>query len=289
MTRTISITGIDGTGKTTVIRALSRRFSGREGFAAAFRAPQFHESGQVAHAELSAHIDALSRLGDRRRDLGLKACSLFLSMTLYGDVQRELTRRVHPRFLFGERQPLLDSLVYALYYTKLLSAPLDQATLGPVIEGELGSAGFARIAAWLEFLASRDPEIGGRIEDFWKLPLFARRLFELPVQELLERLMILYAVEEPSELVLLSVSPERLEQRLAEKRGSGTEPELHERKDVLERLQLGMRSALLALGQAFPRLKVHEVETSELSIEESCDRIVALVGAASEATESPRA
>jgi broad-specificity NMP kinase len=286
MTRRIAITGIDGTGKTTLIRALARRWESRPGFARAFRAPQFHESPGTPYAELSADIDALSVLADRRRDLALKASSLFLSMTLYGDVERRLMERSRPRFLFGERQPLLDSLVYALFYAKLLQAPLDRDSLAGACEWEIGAEGIARLSSWMKVLGRRDPELTGGLESFWNLPLYAKKMFELPVPELLHRLSALYAVDGPEEIVVLEASGSCLEQRLAEKRGTGTERELHETKEVLEQLQKGLRSALVPLRQAYPRLRVHEIDTSGLSIAESCERIVRAVGASPELTGS---
>src|SRR3954464_6468825 len=95
-TRRISITGIDGSGKTTVIRALRERFAERPASVQAFRAPQYHENPRVPHARLSADIEEMSVLADRLGDPLLKATALLLSVTLYGDVERWFVKEHEP-------------------------------------------------------------------------------------------------------------------------------------------------------------------------------------------------
>jgi thymidylate kinase len=272
-TRRISVTGLDGTGKTTIVRELARRYASEPSFAQAFRAPQFHESPGVPHAALSADIDALSVLADRRRDALLKATSLFLSMTLYGDVERHFEKTFHPELLIGERQPLLDSLVYSIFYSKLLTGPLDPTALTPKIEHAIGTAGLKRIGQWMGRLAERDSDLRPGLDSFWSLPLYAKRVFDLPVSALLKRLRALYAVEEPEEIVVLSVSSDELQNRLQQKRGAGTEGELHERKETLKQLQKGLQSVLGTLREAYPGVRIHELDTSSLSLRETCDEL----------------
>src|SRR6185503_16618274 len=117
-----------------------------------------------------------------------------------------------------------------------------------------------------------DPEVGPGLDSFWRLPLYARALFELPVASLLKRLQALYEVEEPDELVVLTVSGDELARRLKQKRGAGTERELHEQKATLEQLQKGLKASLVPLTEAFPGVRVHELDTGSLSIVQACDQ-----------------
>jgi hypothetical protein len=276
-TRRISLTGIDGTGKTTIVNELRRRWEAEPAYAQVFRAPQFHESLGVPHAPLSADIDRLSVLADRQGDVRLKAMSLFLSMTLYGEVERYFEETFHPRFLVGERQPLLDSLVYSIFYAKLLDGPLARVALLPELLREIGKDGLERLDGWMRVLSRRDPELRGGIDAFWLLPLYAKKLFELPVSGLLRRLTTLYGVREPEEIILIRVAQPGLQERLRLKRGAGTERELHEKGGVLEQLQKGLMAALTPIREAYPGVRIHEIDTTLKSVEQTCDAVTEIL------------
>jgi hypothetical protein len=259
----VSLTGIDGCGKTTVIRELTRLGDPR---VAAFRAPQYHENPLVPHAALSADIDALSVLGDRLREPLLKASALLLSVTLYGDVERWYEREARPAALFGERQPFLDSLVYSLFYAKMLTGPISRERLEGAVIGAIGRLGLERVEAWSARLFG---------DTFWNVPVHARELFSREPRELLPRLAELYRLEMPDHLILLRVSGVALAERLALKRGAGgSVRELHEEQAVLERLQAATQACVAALRQAAPRMRVSEIETSGLGVEETRDVVV---------------
>ncbi|MBI3554964.1 MAG: hypothetical protein HY074_01720, partial [Deltaproteobacteria bacterium] len=229
----ISITGVDGTGKTSIIRALQQQFAGSPTHVQAFRAPQYHENPDAPFSKFSTSIDALSVLADKTGDPLLKTCALFLSMTLYGDVEAHYEHAFHPRFLFSERQALADSLAYSKFYKGLLTGPLKPRKLES--QGALED--------WLLVLRSRLPAKSSIHADklaLWNLPLFIRELFELEPDDLVEHLKALYHCSYPDQIVFLKVSSPRLMERLAQKAAGGTQKELHEKKHVLEALQAGL-------------------------------------------------
>src|SRR5690349_20980970 len=90
----VAITGVDGSGKTTVIRELRKLYAQKPNEIFAFRAPQFHEDPNLPFGPLSKAIDDLSVFADLSQDpvesVSLKCLALFLSMTLYGDIERHV-------------------------------------------------------------------------------------------------------------------------------------------------------------------------------------------------------
>lgn len=273
MTQRVSIAGIDGTGKTTVIHN-ARENRGFPGKLRAFRAPQYHEDPDAPFARLSLAVDELSVLGDLQKDPILKATALFLSITFYGDVERHFEEAYRPDFLLMERQALADSLTYSSFYRSQLTQPISRNAEKAIV-AKIGDAAFAAIQDWLSVLAARSRHFEGR--DFWTLPLALRELFSLQPPELIRELQSVYATRIPEQVVLLQVSETRLQERLAQKRGSGTAEELHEKREILQRLQAGLLQSCGFLKTLKPEMKLHLLDTSELSIDETLEKIFQLI------------
>ena len=268
----VSITGVDGTGKTSIIRGIQAQFKGRSTKVQAFRAPQYHEDPNAPFCSFSAAIDELSMLADKTGDAQLKTCALFLSMTLYGDVEAHYVHTFHPHFLFSERQALADSVAYSTFYKGLLTGPLKPRELKMI----------GALEAWVEVLKHRlpaKPEVEAEGLTFWTLPLFISDLFSLPVDDLVEHLKALYHCTYPDQIILLRVSSTRLMERLAQKAASGTPKELHEKLPILEKLQIGLEQCCQVLVGLKPGLKLHVLDTSELTVEVSQRRCLELVNA----------
>jgi hypothetical protein len=272
----VSITGVDGSGKTTVIHELRRRqIPGVH----LFRAPQYHDVPELPGnwAKLSADIEALNRLADGTGNLHLKASSLFLSMTLYGDVEAWFAAHAGARVLVGERQPLLDSLAYSQFYRRYMKAAMDERELEPELKRRLGAEGLGRLSNWMECLASRDPDLRGGMRSFWNLPLYTRALFDLPQAVLLQRLQKLYSVEAPEQVIVLTLDPGSLRRRLELKAGARAGAELHEKATVLEDLQKGLEGWAQAFPKSFPGTRVDLLSVGSLAVAETCDALTGIL------------
>jgi broad-specificity NMP kinase len=271
----VAVTGTDGTGKTTIVRRLGERFRDHPGLLRAFRAPQYHEDPDLPFGALSQAIDDLSVLADRQGDPILKATALFLSMTLYGDVERCLQGAYQPRFLVAERQCLADSLTYARFYLPLLKGPLDQGRLEPLVTEAIGEEALRRLLAWLPVFQAREGDHAP--SSLWELPLFIRDLFSSPPEQLLSRLMALYHADIPDVIVLLALSPEALASRMAQKKGAAPQ-ELHEQAHILAMFQQGLIQSCEALAKARPGTIVRVIDASTQTPSDTEAAVLAAIG-----------
>ena len=256
----VSLTGVDGSGKTTIIRRLRERQADFPGVAA-FQAPQFHEDPLLPRADLSKAIDDLSVAADLSGDVSLKSLALFLSMTMYGDMERHILETRRPSVLIGERQCVLDALTYARFYLPLLSsgaAPSRGGALHPLI------------MEWLGTVAARAPEVGFDAKD---LTGSLVRVFTAEPAVLVPRLLKLFAAELPDHIVILGTSPQDLAARLVEKRGS-TNAELHETAETLQGLAHALQKTAPLLQLMKPGLRVHGVSTQGRTADESVDDVL---------------
>ncbi|MFI0820761.1 hypothetical protein ACH4TX_32145 [Streptomyces sp. NPDC021098] len=101
----VALVGIDGTGKTTVLR----RIHERDGIAVV-HAIRGHDDPKSPFAELSLALADASAAADALGRVQLKVAVLYLQLCLYGPAERQ-TLETSP-ILLTDRHPLIDSLVY---------------------------------------------------------------------------------------------------------------------------------------------------------------------------------
>jgi hypothetical protein len=217
-------------------------------------------------------------LADLEKDPLLKTAALFLSMTLYGDVERHAAQAYRPKWLLAERQCIADSLVYARFYQPLIQSGLDREKLEAKVQEALTPfpGAFAHLNAWLRVVEARVPELGAT--DFWELPLYVKRLFTAEPVALVGRLQAVYHADLPDQIVLLSVDAEALTARLASKRQGAAPQELHEQAHVLAMFQAGLKESCALLRQVKPDLIVHDIETSMLNAQTTGKAVVRAIG-----------
>jgi thymidylate kinase len=277
-TKKIAVTGIDGTGKTTLIRATRELYKNQPTWVQAFRAPQYHEDPNCPFASLSNTIQNLNNLGDQTQNILLKSAALFLSVTLFGDVEKFYQQTYQPRFLFTERQAIVDSLSYTSFYKRLLTGALDQGKLEPELRRALGDQAIDEVLGWMKVLESRRFPTE-REFTFWNLPLIAFDLIDQKPEKLVIDLERIYHCEIPDILIILQVSPEVLESRISEKMTkTGATRELHEQRNILELLQKSLIHGANVMKSMYPKMDLQFVDSSHQTEAESLKQILRLSG-----------
>ncbi len=264
----VAITGVDGTGKTSVIRKLNQLYAGSPHQVFAIRAPQYHEDARLPARALSGIIDQLSVQADRTQNPELKAMALFLSMTLYGDIENYVVNAYAPQILFMERQCLVDTLAYAQFYLPLLNQRGEKFERP---HPEISYTDSAEIAAWAQVLKNRDSSFCFESRSFYLDP---QKVFSGSSSEVLLRLMRLFHASIPDRIVILTASPESIRSRLLAKKGETPVTELHEKSEVLSCLVFAMRQVALLLKAMSPGLVVQEIATESKSVDEVADEIL---------------
>jgi hypothetical protein len=119
--------GIDGSGKTTLMRGLQRVEGERASF---LFSPDFHEIPGFSGGEESRALTEFSRLADEHADPRLKISSLYLRMCLFGEAEAFLCATERRATIYIERHPLIDSITYLPVYlgaVKKLGVRLEES------------------------------------------------------------------------------------------------------------------------------------------------------------------
>ncbi|MEM7394064.1 MAG: hypothetical protein AAF492_17120, partial [Verrucomicrobiota bacterium] len=154
----MALAGIDGSGKSTVMRRFADLAREHDQNVFALTCPQFHDTPDVPLKELSRSLDAFSRASDSMGSFELKAAALFLQMTLYAPIEQFVEQTFRPEMILSERHPLIDTLAYGPFYTLMIREKPDlagcEASLIEAIDREQ-SSGYRDILKWLDLYNAR--------------------------------------------------------------------------------------------------------------------------------------
>lgn len=203
--KTIVITGLDGSGKSTVFRCLEEQATQNQAFLHLpfFKIDQLPST--FPYQKLCIALNEMGTLADKDQKPLLKIFSLFGSMMLFSKLE-ELARKEHKSVLFCERHPLIDAPIYAIAYHRFLQEtywneadfhemdhlyPIVWSTLIPLlpISKELNvSPSFSIFQLIAALLGTKTPDIV-QLKSVFKCQSPARIYFlDAPVETLLARL-----------------------------------------------------------------------------------------------------
>ncbi|WP_419998161.1 hypothetical protein [Streptomyces boninensis] len=244
-----AVVGIDGAGKTTVLRLLHEQPAVQ-----VVHAIRAHEDPHSPWAALSRALAGASAAADTVGRAQLKVAALYLQLCLYGPAERHAAGR--GRFLLADRHPLIDPLVYLPLFGQLGA---DEEPGGDVDTWwRLQDPAAAEdVRDWL-----RQCVPGG---DPWTLGAELLRLGTRPPAELLPELSRRFGVELPHRVLLLDLPVREAIQRMrARARGA----ELHETATFLAATRQRYAAALTWLRATSPGMVVRRVDCSGLGVAE---------------------
>jgi thymidylate kinase len=231
--RVVAVAGIDGCGKSSVIRRFTERWPAARGRALALTCPTYHETPNAPFARLSERLHRFSRASDVLGSFELKGAALYLQMTLHGPVERCLLETYRPAFLLTEHHSLVDTLAYGAIYTAMIRTHADPALERPLREqlDSTAPGSYDEIAQW----AAIHAEHAGMPSSVFELGLAVARLLARPRAEVIPELTRHYGTGLPDVLVVLDLPVPLAIERLRAR--GDVQGELHEQVPMLEQLR----------------------------------------------------
>lgn len=218
----ILITGLDGSGKSTILQALLEKNS--LDFEIIFT-PHFNlhslSNSKNIH-KVASFINTLSYKSDSIKEPQLKAIALLGSMLLFHEVL-ELKRDSFD-FVYCERHPLIDTAIYAKFYAHKMNSPCNNQLYIKEIEDT-----YSEELSYLLQLIPKEYVLEnlGPIEN---LKQFIYTWFHIELKTSIDELSQLFKVELPQKIYYLQAQPKVLFDRVKVRK----ELEAHESVEVFE-------------------------------------------------------
>ncbi len=271
--RKIAVVGIDGCGKSTVIRRFLELSPLEKGEALVMNCPLYHDTPNSPLRDLSRRMDAFSQAADRLGSFELKAAALYLQMTLYGCVESFFLETYRPRFLLSERHALVDSLAYGPFYGKMVQKEITAEEWEAPLRRELEKFSEGTLEA-IQSWHRQENRRGGRTGNFWDIPSDVRDIFGQQVERTIELLGERYRTSLPDVVLLLDLPAEVARERVG--RREGATRELHETTSMLDALRKSYHHVVPGLGS---RVETHVIDTgSGASIDETLEVVLQRAG-----------
>lgn len=204
----ILITGLDGSGKSTVLSKLASQKE--SAFVDIILLPQIeadHFRSAPDIYKTALFINSLGHDADVLQLPQLKAIALFASMLLFKKMLAFKTQ-TDAKTIYCERHPLIDTSVYARFYAE----KLKPGSIGPAVLSDIDQ----RYPEELDYLLNLTPE-GFIINTSGKaaaLMEFIYRWFYLEKKSGLEQMELLFGVDLPDKIYYLKADPEVLFERI---------------------------------------------------------------------------
>jgi len=257
--RTAALVGIDGTGKTTVVRRIAELGNAGPGRVTVVHAIRPHEDPASPYAELSRQLAVASAAADRIGRAQLKVAVLYLQLCLYGPAERRATGPL----LLADRHPLIDPLVYLPLYARI---GVDEDP-GPDPDrwwSALPPPVAEPVRDWLR-TCSGDT-------DGWALGGELIRLARKSPPDLLAELIRRFDVRLPDAVLLLDLPVAQALERAGAR--SADRPELHETAAVLAAVRARYDTVFEWLGRDHPEVAVHRLDCYGRSVDDVTNAVL---------------
>lgn len=264
----VALVGIDGTGKTTVLRRLRERDG-----VGVVHAVRGHENPDNPGAGLSAALTGASLAADEVGRVQLKVCVLYLQLCLFGPAEEHAG--AGGRTVLTDRHPLVDPLVYL----PLFARARREAEPGTDVDAWWHKQDPGAARAVRDWLRTRTGDT-----DAWAAGTEVLRWGTLPPDALSKTLARHFGVSLPDGVLLLDLPVSEALRRTGERPRGG---ELHETGSFLAATRERYDTVLEHLSRTRPHLAVRRLPCSGLSVDEVAAEVRDAVTALSTQPMSP--
>ncbi len=272
--KTIAVTGIDGSGKSTLTKRVYDMFSkSSDNDVIVMNCPGYHNTPNAPLSDLSLQLDAFTKAADMLGSFELKAISLFFQISLFGNVEKFLRETFQPSVLLNERHAIVDCLSYGNFYQKLLQNPLDREKLEEPLKEALEAykpGTYNDIINWVSVLSKRS----GMDFTLWHgIDKHILETFRLEGKALVEALEGQFLTTLPDVILILDVPGVMANSRVDER--DEEHKELHEQAHMLEALRQEYFRVIKMINEEYPEVETHIIKSGdETSIQSSLDSLL---------------
>lgn len=224
--KTTLITGLDGSGKSTILSKISH-YAEKNNFEIILLPHIDADSikGDLPLRQAAVFVNNLSREADVKKLPQLKAIALFAAMLLCKNIIRNMIGNSDKRLYF-ERHPLIDTGIYAQFYAeKLAPNSIDPEQLSDLDRQYAGELEYIlRLLPEEEQIATK-----GKSRQLFE---FIYRYFHLEKNTKIRNMADLFQMELPEKIYYLKASPQVLYDRIKKRKIL----EAHETVAVFEKL-----------------------------------------------------
>jgi len=252
---TILITGLDGSGKSTILNELSK-IKDSSNFDIIFlpRIDLDSLENESILKKTASFVNQLNEFADMQQKPGLKSIAIFCSMLLFKEIYR-FKSNSGVNTIFCERHPLIDIMVYSLFYAEKTSSAFQNLDELSEIDKKYPDE--------IEFLVQLIPTswISERKASLAWVSVSIFKQMHIEKKHSIPDLEELFEVGLPDKIYYLKASTEILFQRIANREIH----EAHENVEVLNMLAHGYDNLFRKLNQNFPGL-VEIIDAESISM-----------------------
>lgn len=267
----IAITGIDGSGKSTLTRRIIEKFPQEKQETLVLRCPKFHETPNAPLSDLSKDLDALSAVADRLESFHLKAIAQFIQISLFGPVKTFLIKTFTPDLLINERHPVIDSYAYGYFYISKLGGAINKKELEvPMLQTlhQIRPGAMHSINRWLELESQRlEKDLS-----FWNYHKYLTQTFTQKGKALIRAIITHTQTTLPDMLLLLDIAADDAVSRVIQRDNEMVE--LHEQSDMLSQIRALYLDAIDFFTDVYPKMKIRIITTdSSTDVDQTINEI----------------
>lgn len=242
--KTILITGLDGSGKSTIFEKMKQQAAvSKVKFLFVPHIDLSEFSPESQEFKVATCINEMSAVADREQLTQIKAVALFSAMLFFKKLL-DFQQISKPEIIFFERHPLIDTSIYAQFYAPKLAQNTIPTSVNEYFESNYSHE--------LDFLIQLLPKQLLTIQKP-KLTIFTDFIytwFFVEKQNTISDLQTLFGVELPTKIYYLKADAPILYQRIK----SRARKEAHENELVLSKLAEAYENYLTNLAQSQPNL-----------------------------------